>query len=74
MAIATQHRATAEHVPDCWWLFVNRQAYVVQSPRPPPESGRHNYFGPKAEKYGAPLSLTEGIVRQHLEGRLTIGL
>jgi len=74
MAIATQYRATAENVRDCWWPFVSRRAYVVQSPRPHPESGRHYYFRREAGKYGAPLSLTEGIVGQHLEGRLTIGL
>ena len=72
--MAKQYQATAENVREYWRLFVNRRAYVVQSPRPHPESGRHYYFRPKAEKAGAPLSLTEAIVRQHLEGRLTIGL
>ncbi len=72
--MAKQYRATAENVRDYWQLFVNRRAYVVQSPRPHPESGRHYYFRPKAGKAGEPLSLTEAIVRQHLEGRLTIGL
>ena len=72
--MARQYQATAENVRDYWRLFVNRRAYVVQSPRPHPESGRHYYFRPKAGKNGAPLSLTEAIVRQHLEGRLTIGL
>ena len=72
--MARQFRATAENVRDYWRLFVNRRAYVVQSPRPHPESGRHYYFRPKAGKDGAPFSLTEAILRQHLEGRITIGL
>jgi hypothetical protein len=72
--MARQFRATAENVRDYWRLFVNRRAYVVQSPRPHPESGRHYYFRPKAGRNGAPLSLTEVIIRQHLEGRMTIGL
>jgi len=72
--MAKQYQATAENVREYWRLFVNRRAYVVQSPRPHPESGRHYYFRPKAGKAGEPLSLTEAIVRQHLEGRLTIGL
>jgi len=72
--MAKQYQATAENIREYWRLFVNRRAYVVQSPRPHPESGRHYYFRPKAGKGGAPLSLTEAIVRQHLEGRLTIGL
>jgi len=72
--MARRYQATAENVQDYWRLFVNRRAYVVQSPRPHPESGRHYYFRPKAGKDGAPLSLTEAIIRQHLEGRLTVGL
>jgi hypothetical protein len=72
--MARRYQATAQNVQDYWRLFVNRRAYVVQSPRPHPESGRHYYFRPKAGKDGAALSLTEAIVRQHLEGRLTIGL
>ena len=72
--MARQYQATAENVRDYWRLFVNRRAYVVQSPRPHPESGRQYYFRPTAGKNGAPLSLTEAIVRQHLEGRITIGL
>ena len=67
-------QATAENVQDYWRLFVNRRAYVVQSPRPHPESGRHYYFRPKTGKNGQPASLTEGIIREHLEGRITIGL
>ena len=72
--MAARYQATAENVRDYWRLFVNRRAYVVQSPRPHPESGRHYYFRPKGGKSGAPLSLTEAIIRQHLDGRITIGL
>lgn len=72
--MAGRYQATAENVRDYWRLFVNRRAYVIQSPRPHPESGRHYYFRPKAGKDGAPLSLTEAIIRQHLDGRITIGL
>lgn len=72
--MASRYQASVENVRDYWRLFVNRRAYVVQSPRPHPESGRHYYFRPKAGKNGAPLSLTDAIVRQHLDGRITIGL
>jgi len=72
--MARQFRATAENVRDYWRLFVNRRAYVLQSTRPHPQSGRHYYFRPKAGKNRAPVSLTEAMIRQHLEGRLTIGL
>jgi hypothetical protein len=68
---ARQLQATAENARDYWRLFVNRRAYIVQSPRPHPKSGRHYYFRPNT---GSDGGLTEGIVRQHLEGRLTIGL
>ena len=72
-AMAKRYQASAENVRDYWRLFVNRRAYVVQSPRPHPESGRHYYFRPKAGKNGEPLSLSEAIIRQHLEGRITMG-
>jgi hypothetical protein len=72
--MANRYRATAENVRDYWRLFVNRRAYVLQSPRPHPESGRHHYFQPKAGGDGEPASLTEALVQQHLEGRITIGL
>jgi hypothetical protein len=73
-AMARRFQASAENVRDYWRLFVNRRAYVVQSPRPHPESGRHYYFRPKTGKNGQPVSLSESIIRQHLEGRITIGL
>lgn len=55
-------------------LFVNRRAYTLQSVRPHPESGRHYYYRPKERGSGSPLLLTDQIVADHLEGRITIGL
>ena len=65
---------TSELVASYWQLFVNRQAYTVQSFRPQPETGRHYYFRPKKSWRGAPPQLTESIIRRHLEGEITIGL
>ena len=61
-------------VQDYWRLFVNRQAYTLQSARPHPETGRHYYFRPKKMRTGAPVELTESIIRRHLDGEITIGL
>ena len=55
-------------------LFVNRRAYTVQSMRPHPETGRHYYFRPVDRTAGRPLGLTADVIRQHLEGEITIGL
>src|ERR1700756_2949035 len=55
-------------------LFVNRRAYTLQSMRPNPESARHYYYRPKERGSGAPLLLNEETVRDHLEGKITIGL
>jgi hypothetical protein len=46
----------------------------LQSIRPHPETGRHYYFRPKARGTESPLSLSDAIIRQHLEGDVTIGL
>jgi hypothetical protein len=67
-------KATPEIVNDYFRLFVNRRAYTLQSMRPHPASGRHYYFRPTNRKTGAPLSLTEEAIRQHLEGEITVGL
>ena len=72
--MAKRYQATARNVQDFWQLFVNRRAYVLQSMKPHPESGRHYYFRPKAGKNGEPPSLTGRTVAQHLEGSLTIGV
>jgi hypothetical protein len=61
-------------IQDYWRLFVNRRAYTLQSTRPHPETGRHYYFRPNDKRTGAPLELTEDIIRRHLEGEITIGL
>lgn len=72
--MAKQYQTSATNVEDYWQLFVNRRAYVLQSMRPHPESGRHYYFRPTARKGGEPLSLTNEILRSHLQGEITIGL
>jgi hypothetical protein len=61
-------------VQDYWRLFVNRRAYTLQSARQHPETGRHYYFRPSDKRTGAPLELTEDIIRRHLEGEITVGL
>jgi hypothetical protein len=69
-----RHRASAASIENYWRLFINRRAYVLQSMRPHPDSGRHYYFRPKGNKDGEPLSLSADIVRRHLEGHITIGV
>jgi len=49
-------------------LFVNRLAYTVQSSRPA-ENGKHYYYRPKDSR-----RLSLATLRQHLSGRLTVGL
>ena len=61
-------KATAQIVRNYQELFVNRRAYTVQSLRPHPETGRHYYFRPTKEGTDRPPMLTEGTIRQHLEG------
>jgi hypothetical protein len=63
-----------EDARDYMHLFVNRQAYTLQSARPDPESSRHHYFRPKAKGTGKDLSLTLDTVRRHLRGEITVGL
>jgi hypothetical protein len=55
-------------------LLVNRRAYTLQSMRPHPESARHYYYRPKDRESGGPLLLTEKTIRDHLEGKITMGL
>jgi hypothetical protein len=74
-AIMTKrHQATSTNVEDYWQLFVNRRAYVLQSKRPHPESGRYYYFRPKAGRSGEQLSLAPATIRRHLEGDVTLGV
>jgi hypothetical protein len=67
-------KATRDVVTDYWQLFVNRRAYTVQSMRPHPETERHYYFRPTKEGTDIPPMLTEETLRQHLEGKITVGL
>ena len=67
-------KATPEVVQAYWQLFVNRRAYTMQSIRPHPETGRHYYFRPSKRGTDAPPILTDEILRQHLEGKVTVGL
>jgi hypothetical protein len=67
-------KTSCQVVKDYTELFLNRRAYTLQSMRPHPESGRHYYFRPKEDGASWPAALTQGIIREHLEGTLTIGL
>ena len=67
-------KATRQVVEDYQRLFVNRRAYTMQSLRPHPESGRHYYFRPSKKGTDTPLMLTDDAIRQHLEGKITVGL
>ena len=51
-----------------WRLFVNRLAYTLQSHKPG-RNGKHYYYKPKDGR-----RLTREIVRQHLNGQITIGI
>jgi hypothetical protein len=59
---------TTEMAARYFHLFANRLAYTLQSDKPD-ANGKHYYF---RSKYGGRLSFE--TVRQHLSGRLTIGL
>lgn len=50
-------------------LFVNRRAYTIQSSTPDKEKHRFYYYRPKQHP-----SLSRAILRNHLEGTITIGL
>ena len=72
--MATTIKATRQVVEDYQRLFVNRRAYTMQSMRPHPETGRHYYFRPSKKGTDIPLMLTDETIRQHLEGKITVGL
>lgn len=61
--------ATDEVVARYFELFVNRRAYTVQSPTPSSAKGRCYYYRPKGD-----IALSELTIKNHLEGRITIGL
>src|SRR5690348_10888028 len=42
--------------------------------QPDPESGRHHYYRPKAQKTCQELALNAATIRRHLQGDITIGL
>ena len=67
-------KATPEVLQAYWQLLVNRRAYTMQSIRPHPETGRHYYFRPSRKGTDTPLMLTDETIRQHLEGKVTVGL
>lgn len=64
----TTGQATRQHVSRYFALFVNRLAYTMQSQRPGP-NGKHYYYRPKGNR-----QLSVETVRDHLNGRVTIGL
>jgi hypothetical protein len=72
--VATKLKATPQVIEAYQSLFVNRRAYTMQSMRPHPETGRHNYFRPSKKGTDIPLMLTDETIRQHLEGKITVGL
>src|SRR5215469_8193858 len=72
--MATTITASRQVVEDYQKLFVNRRAYTMQSLRPHPESGRHYYFRPSKKGTDIPMMLTDETMRQHLEGKITVGL
>jgi hypothetical protein len=72
--VTVKLKAAAQVVEDYQKLFVNRRAYTMQSVRPHPESGRHYYFRPSKKGTDIPLMLTDETIRQHLEGKITVGL
>jgi hypothetical protein len=61
--------ATDEIVARYFDMFVNRRAYTIQSSTPDSEKGRYYYYRPKGR-----VSLSDSTLRNHLEGRITIGL
>ena len=67
-------KANRQVVEDYQTLFVTRRAYTMQSARPHTESGRYYYFRPNEKGTDVPLMLTDETIRQHLEGKITVGL
>jgi hypothetical protein len=61
-------QATTEMAARYFHLFANRLAHTLQSNKPGP-NGKHYYYRPKN---GSQLSLQ--TIREHLSGRLTIGI
>jgi len=66
--------ATVAMAETFYQLFVNRRAYTLQSHRPHPDTERHFYYRPKAREGQPPPALSLDIIRQHLAGKLTLGI
>lgn len=67
-------KARPEVIREYFRLFVNRRAFTIQSKKPHPESDRHYYFRPKPTGTGTQVSLSDRVLKQHLEGEITIAL
>lgn len=65
--------ATPEMAAEYARWFVTRPAYTRQSDRPHPESGRHQYYRPRAEG-GGEVGLKLEDIRRHLAGEITLGI
>lgn len=64
------HLAASEEIVARYWeLFVNRRAYTRQASAPDRDNGRFYYYRPRGQ-----VSLSKATLRNHLEGRITIGL
>jgi hypothetical protein len=61
-------QVTTEMAARYFRLFVNRLAYTVQSNRPDAK-GKHYYYRPRDVR-----QLTRDTIREHLNGRITIGI
>ena len=61
-------QVTTEMAARYFRLFVNRLAYTVQSHRPD-SKGKHYYYRPRDAR-----QLTRDTIREHLNGRITIGI
>lgn len=61
--------ASDEVVARYFELFVNRRAYTLQSSLPNSGKRKCFYYRPKGR-----ISLSEATIRDHLEGRITVGL
>ena len=72
--MALKQAATEEMIRQFEELFVNRRAYVLQSMKPHPASGRHYYYRPTVKQTGQALALTRAAIRRHLEGEITVGI
>lgn len=66
--------ATERMAQDFMDLFVNRRAYIRQSSKPHPSNGRFFYYRPKGIDRVHSKGLSLHTIRNHLEGKITLGL